>query len=76
MIDSEEFDMIINNTNIDNPNLYIVSHGNSPSTTIDTSKIPKKYHYNGSNYDTTITPGYMLVIFTPENTQQWVLLIA
>ena len=71
MIDSKGFDMIINNSNTDYPNVYIVSHGNSPSTTIDTSKIPKKYHYNGSNYDTTIPPGYMLVIFTPENTQQW-----
>jgi len=66
---SAQFESAMKNTSVEGPNLYIVAHGNSPSKTITISK--KSYEYNDSNYMLTILPGFILVVFTPENMQQW-----
>jgi len=66
---SAQFEYAMKNTSVTDPNLYIVAHGNTPSTTIDISK--KKYEYNGYNYTVLIPFGFILVVFTPENMQQW-----
>ena len=65
----DQFESAMKNTSVEDPNLYIVAHGNSPSKTITISK--KRYEYNDSNYTLTIPPGFILVVFTPENMQQW-----
>jgi hypothetical protein len=52
------------------PNLYIMSHGHIPSTTMEIT--PTKYEYKKTkDFSIKIPTGFIFVFFTPPNMQMW-----